>query len=191
MNEAQFNDLLEAAWRRELAASEREALLAYTEAHPEARTRLDEELAIGGLLSRLPEAHVPSNFTWQVMREIEREESGRSNSSLLSGRVDWQGTRWFKPAAIGLTALCVAVFSLHGFRVHSRKEIARSLATISEAAPFGLLLTHPQTPAPKTAPSPVLTSTPSLQVFQDFEAIRHLSYLPDPGDAQLLAYLQD
>ncbi len=67
MNDPLFNKLREASWRRPLTASEEAELRAWLAAHPEARAEWESDTALNDLLSRVPNAPVPTNFTTRVL----------------------------------------------------------------------------------------------------------------------------
>lgn len=163
MNEAEFNRLLEAAQRRPLTAAEEAGVREYGLLRPEAQARCEEEAALTRLLHRLPPAPVASNFTARVVKAATRER--REPGPVI--RAPWQGWAWrWRPLPIGaLGAAAAALVMLLDHRHQARRaELARSLAALSHAATLA-----------------------EVEVWQDFEAIRRLSELPEEVDAELIA----
>ena len=112
------------------------------------------------MLSRRPDAPVPSNFTARVLQEIEREVSA-SRRKPVSNWV-W---RVFVPRA----GLAMAVVAVAGVFIHQHKK-----ATIEAERKLSL-----------TAVAEV-QSLPSVEVLEDFDAIRSLGG-PTGADEDLLA----
>src|SRR5262249_40432154 len=76
MNEPRYHQLLEAAWRRRLTATEEAELRAWLAAHPELRADWETETALNEHLVQLPDAPVSTNFTARVLQAVERESAG-------------------------------------------------------------------------------------------------------------------
>lgn len=166
MNEAEYQELLEASWRGELSPAEFERLEAGLAARPEWRARWSEEAGLNQLLDRMPDAPVPSNFTALVLQEARRESA--ESTAPEPGSRSFLAELWsrlFARPAIGVAwvALMVAMCWLAVEQAQTSSERRRNseLAVFFKAA----------------APSdPVL--------LQDFEAIRQL-----PEDEELFAVL--
>jgi negative regulator of sigma E activity len=116
------------------------------------------------LLSRLPDAPVPSNFTARVMQAVEREESQAIRS---------RGWRWnwhaLLPRAATVAVAVVAaalVVQYHEINAH-REQIARNVALVVRAQPL-----------------------PSVEALQNFDAIQRMSQ-PAHADEGLLALASD
>ena len=115
------------------------------------------------MLSRLPDAPLPSNFTARVLQAIELEEIRRSRWHLP----DWNW-RVFFPRAAGLTVavgLAVVVFHQHEMSVQ-RRELAKSVVLVA-AQPM-----------------------PSLDALRNFDAIQRMGQTARP-DNDLLALASD
>lgn len=129
---------------------------------PREKARLEQEIELNRLLQDLPDAPLSSNFTSQVMGEINRLETSEARR-----RMAWTAPlRWvFRPAL--MTA--VAALALTGwwqFRLHQRSNLAESVQAVSRA-----------------------TAVPGVEVFQDFDAIQLLRTSSQPGDVELIAAL--
>jgi anti-sigma factor RsiW len=163
MNEAEYQELLEASWRGELSPAEFERLEAGLAARPEWRARWLEEAGLNQLLDRMPDAPVPSNFTALVLQEA-RRECAASTAPEIGSRsfLAELWTRLFARPAIGAAWVAVmAAMCWVAVQHSSERQRNSELAVFFKAA----------------APSdPVL--------LQDFDAIRLL-----PEDEELFAVL--
>ncbi|MBI2928654.1 MAG: hypothetical protein HYY24_23570 [Verrucomicrobia bacterium] len=162
MNEGEFNRLLEAAQRRRLTAEEEASARAYLLEHPEAQVVWDDELALSQLLGQLPPAPVPSNFTTRVLQAVAREEHAVAAGAHARWRAWLRAWTPLKAAAAGSVAVLVVLLAYQQNRLSARTELARNLATFSQAA-----------------------MVPGVEVLQDFDAIRLLSQLPQEVDVEL------
>jgi hypothetical protein len=152
----------ELAWRRELTAAERAELAAWLRAHAEAQADWAAEAALSGALARLGDAPVPSNFTARVLQGVEREALAGRHSRVPSW-LSWRGRwSWLPKAALASLVVGVSLFSYHQVEAFQRRQIARSVAAISD-----------------------VTSLPSPQVLTNFDAIRALGQTP-AADLELL-----
>ena len=161
MNDSPYERLREISWRRKLTASEEAGLRAWLASHPEARAEWEAESALNQTLYRLPDVPVPSNFTARVLQDIRRQ-------STASPRAGW---RWFLRSLLPKAAVAgiVLAFGFAAYEKHAaarqRVEMAQSVATVSE-----------------------VTSLPSPDILQDFDAIRHLNAVRPDDD--LLSLMQ-
>src|SRR6266436_4924878 len=73
MNESEYMNLHEAMWRRELTAEEETELRSYLLVHPEAQLECEEEKAVTALLVKLPDKALSSNFTAQLLQQLDLE----------------------------------------------------------------------------------------------------------------------
>jgi hypothetical protein len=163
-NDPLFDRFLESNWRRKLSPAEQAELAAFLKARPEARQEHSVETALTQALAGLPDAPVPSNFTSRVLREVEREQTSRVRGRSLR---DWFHFRWLPRA--GFAAVVIMAGALVYQREHlslERKEYVQSIAALSE-----------------------VSSMPSPEILQNFEAIRRINQVPGP-DEQLLTLLQ-
>jgi len=147
--------------RRPLTESEQAELRAWLAAHPEAQADWEAEAALSEILSRRPDAPVPSNFTARVLREIEREQTAEQHGSANNWGWVW---RVFMPRA-GIAV--VAVVAL-GVFIHQRNETAKRIEFVKN-------------PAVITA----VQSLPNVEVLEDFDVISSLG--PVVADEELLA----
>jgi anti-sigma factor RsiW len=171
MNDLEYRKLLETSWRRPLTPEEQARLDQFLAEAPAARADWETETALSGVLDRLPEPPVASNFTAQVMRAIESERARPSRPA--TAWPDWLGALWPKMAWAAV-ALLLAVGVFQGYGVLNRARMARDLANI-----------------------PVVPTVPPADILQDFDAIQQLSQVPAASssgqtisDEALLAALQ-
>ncbi len=130
-----MNEFHEPNWRditaRRLPTAEEQArLAAWLDAHPEELEPWQDEIRLTGLLRRLPDAPVASNFTAVVRREVERG-AARVPSGRLVRPWRWVGALrfgWQLGAAAFALAMVLAV--QHHRRVQARVELAESVATL-------------------------------------------------------------
>jgi len=158
----------EAVWRGQLTSQQQKELESWLGAHPEERGGWEEEVALTRLLSRLPEAAAPSNLTARVLDAIDR--GGPQREGILGGSwLGWWRRLGWVPRLAGVGVLVVAgIFGHHQYQAASqRAELARSVAEVSDLA----------------------IAAPSVEVLQDFTAIRNLDSAAVP-DEELLALLQ-
>jgi anti-sigma factor RsiW len=162
MNDPLYQRLRESGWRGGLTQTEEAELRAWLAAHPDLAADWETESGLNRMLERMPDAPVPSNFTANVLKAIERETMPRSQSR----RWSWNWQFLLPRAAAAAVVVCLGVFSYEQRVSVQRAELARSVAAISNVA----ALSNPE-------------------VLQDFEAIRRLGQTP-PADEELLALLK-
>ncbi len=125
----------------------------------------NELRALRGLLSRLPDAPMPSNFAERVMQAVEREETRSSRK--------WNFPGWNWRALLPRFAVAAAVMALAGFAIHQqeidnrRAEIAKSVVLLASAQQL-----------------------PSVEALKNFDAIQRMSQ-PAHADEELLALAPD
>lgn len=176
MNEADYQKLQETGWKRPLSPEEEARLRAWLDQHPEARMDWEAELELTRMLHQLPDAPLSSNFTAQVMRAVERESAAPQARAMR-----WQlRPAWFRSWASGAAiGTLVAVFAATSFWSHHLQRKAKELSQVANAAP-GMEIVGTMSVLP-------------LGAYEDFEAIRHLTYVPSQevsADLELLAALQ-
>ena len=154
MSDSVYRELLETSWRRELTSQEAARLRAFLAEHPEAQADWQAEAALSGLLRRLPEPAVASNFTAQVLRAVQMGQLGNERP-LVARWQTWLGHLWPK-AAWAAAALFLGTAALLEHRHLDRVRLARDLTSITVVA----------------------SALPSPEVLQDFEAVRQLSLVP-------------
>jgi anti-sigma factor RsiW len=163
MNERDFQQLQEAAWRRKLTPAEEAALQPFLAAHPAARDKLETDAALTHLLGQLPDAPLASNFTAQVLQAVARAaaQTGRGPAAWTVVRT-WLTQRGARLGwATALAALALFAWKQHDLTQRSR--VVEGMAPVLQAA-----------------------ALPDPQLLQDFEAIALLSPLPPVSDVELL-----
>jgi len=169
--------LRELASKRPLTGPEQARLRQLLHHQPEARADWSEELALTEALHRLPEVPVSSNFTARVLRAAELEAGTPAPTPAL-----WPAklrfARWLPYAAtLALVVATVwfirlerraaqeAQYALDAAEIQlGRAKLARDAATLHSLAPV-----------------------PSIELLQDFDAIRRMSLMPLEADQELLA----
>jgi hypothetical protein len=165
MNDALYERLREAGWRRPLTAAEQAELRTWLTAHPEARADWDAEAGLNVTLGRLADAPVPSNFTARVLREIERDTAAaQSRRAKCWPGLTWR--HWLPRTAAAVFAVAAVLVSLRIQHASSLAKVGKSLAAVSSVGP-----------------------APATEALANFDSIRRLS--PEPvADAELLSLLQ-
>ncbi|MGH7975120.1 MAG: hypothetical protein ACREC8_00505, partial [Limisphaerales bacterium] len=96
------------------------------------------------MLSRLPDAPVPSNFTARVMQTIELEEMKNSRSR------SWNWRSFLPRVAFAMLAIGFAGLALHRHELDARRDaLAKNVALVAAAQPL-----------------------PSVDALKNFDAIR-------------------
>ena len=167
-NDPRYQHLLELSWRRRLTPAE-EAEMACIQSLPQAQADLEAEAGLTEVLSRLPDAPVPSNFTARVLQAVERERAAETRRK--PAWLPWLPARWLPRVAFAAVVLGAGLLSYHEAREagHNRivyGGIADSVETVSK-----------------------VSSLPSPEILQDFDAIRAMHRTP-PADVELLSLLQ-
>jgi len=166
MNESEYQSLLETSWRRPLTADELARLESWAAGHPEAQAEWEAEKSLNGLLARLPDAPVASNFTAQVLQAVEREAKAVSRQPSFLEQVK----RWFqRPAprlAWALLLVGVLWFGYDRHQANVRTDVAKGMSVLANVASL---------------------SDPA--VLEDFEAIQRLSQTAPGVDDELYAVL--
>src|SRR5258708_1415487 len=161
-----YTQLQEAAWRGKLTSAQEARLCAWLTANPEARQDWEADSVLSEALSRLPNAAVPSNFAARVMSIVERKMAAAASGGKQKKRRSWLDWRWLPRAALTALVLGTGLVSYHYSRtITERKELARSLVAVSD-----------------------VSSLPSPDVLQDFDAIRALKTTPPPDEALLALF---
>ena len=127
------------------------------------RSMKDESREMRELLSRLPNAPVPSNFTARVMQAIELDElqAGRRR------RWSWNWHALLPRFAAAAVVVVAGGLVLHQHEISSRRNaLAQSVALFANAQPL-----------------------PSVEALNNFDAIQRMSQ-PAHADEELLALLQ-
>jgi hypothetical protein len=162
MNESEYMNLREAAWRRPLTAEEKAQLQSYLVIHPESQLEWETDTALNLALSNLPNAPLSSNFTACVLQAIDLEE----------WRAHRRAPGWMQRMRLWLPRMAVAslVVGLGGLgyqqvRLHQiRDEQAKSLRLVAKVA----------------------VALPDMSMWQDFDAIARLGQTQPSANDQIL-----
>ena len=169
MNEPRYHQLLEAAWRRKLTATEEAELRAWLAAHPEARADWEAEAALTERLGQMPDAPVSTNFTARVLQALEREAAAARRPA---PHWPWVWRSLLPKAAFAALFLVVGGFTYRQTAAHHQRQLeqkALSVAAVSD-----------------------VSALPDPATLEDFDAIRQMSSKPaaDPGLLAVFSYLQ-
>jgi hypothetical protein len=123
----------------------------------------DVQGQVRGLLSRLPDVPVASNFTTRVMQAIELEEARRSRWRLF----DWPWRVFVPRGAVATLLLALGLFTFHQHElVVQQGELAKSAALVASQ------------------------QMPSVEALKNFDAIQRMGQSAHP-DNELLALASD
>lgn len=177
MNSDHEQELRELARKHSLTGAERARVEQLLGVQPEARAEWELEHALTEALQHLPAPPVSSNFTARVLRAAELE--ARPPAPAPSFWAAWlRPARWLPYAATGALVMTTMGFvwlerraaldAAHALAAAEiqldRVRLARDAATLHSLAPV-----------------------PSIELLQDFDAIRRLSLMPVEVDQELLA----
>ncbi len=175
MNGAEINDLAIKSLREPLSPEDEKRLEIWLRANPTHAAQWDDEQRLNQLLNDLPSVQLSSNFTSLVLRTIQNEPRSKGTSTwftlFLAAKRDW-----LRPLAAGVgVALVVLVVyrqQTHWQRVEwvESLKLASGVATALQANPVG--------------------ATPTVELLEDFDAIRRLSTVTSEPDLTLLAVLE-
>ena len=122
----------------------------------------NEPLELRELLSQLPDAPVPSNFTARVLQAVELEESRPSRK----WNFNWWNWRVLPRVAMTAAVIIFAGLTFHRHEIYNqRTALARNVAFVATAQPL-----------------------PSVDALKNFDAIQRMSQ--PRADEELLALLQ-
>ena len=167
MNQSDYNQLRETAWKRKLTAQQEAEIKVFLANCPEARPDWEEERILTQSLAQLPDAPLAFNFTAQVLQAVKRQEAKASPAAVVRW---WQRLRslgWGYRSAMAAVIVGAGVLSYQQYVAFSREELATSVATVSRVA-----------------------ALPSVTGLRDFDAIQHLDDVAAVIDTRLLAALQ-
>lgn len=172
MNETEFHNLMETAWRRPLAADELARVERWCQLHPERRKEVELDLGVAAALHGLPDVEVPSNFMAQVWNEVERSEALASPQEESPRARGWNGSVLFglslpRFAAAALLIVGAAGLGWQGHRSSQRTEVAAGVAQVMQAS-----------------------SIPDPEMLQVFDTLQVMVETPTAVDVDLLAALQ-
>jgi anti-sigma factor RsiW len=160
INDPTYSRLRELSWRRKLTAAEEAELRAWLAAHPDAQTEWEDENALTAALGQVPEVPVASNFTARVLQAVERDATVRRP------RPAWRlwPARWLPGAAFAGSLVGAGLVCYLVIQNGERKKLADSVAAVAE-----------------------VSSLPSPDILEDFDAIRVSDPTPTPDEPLLLA----
>jgi hypothetical protein len=160
-----YDDLLATRWIRELTDSEQAGLESLFSSVPALRERWEEDIAVLDGVGALPDVHVSSNFTHQVMTSLARRVGEDVGAKKPVAEVTWMERLGFLPKlGMGL-ALVLAVFgSFLQYKEGDSAKLVESLAIVTES-----------------------DTVPSVEELQHFEAIQMLAQVPMDVDWELIA----
>lgn len=165
-NDPVYQRLRESAWRRKLTDAEQVELRAHLTSHPETRADWDHEVALSGLLTWLPDAPVPSNFTARVLQAVERDTAAGDRERTPQWNWFWFWRRLIPRFALAVVVVATGWFAFQWRAQVQRLKLAESVAAVAE-----------------------VRSLPGPQSLEDFEAINLLPPMP-PADDDLLALMK-
>ncbi len=168
MSETEYQKLLSARLQRRLTEAENNRLEELASLHPEIRDHLDEEMRLNGLLNRLTDAPLSSNFTARVV-EAARLSELPGSAARRRRLFGWLPMRWLHAATVGAMALTVAWIVQDQRQVAMRAELAGDLAVITSVA---------------------MAPDPELDALTHFDEINRLGEQPIVDD-ELLAALEE
>ncbi len=133
MSETEYQKLLNIRLQRKLTGAEDRRLEELASQHPEIRDHLDEEMRLSGLLDRLPDAPLSSNFTARVV-EAARLSELPGSAARRRKLFGWLPMRWVHAATVGAMALAVAWIVQDQRQMTMRAELAGDLSVITSVA---------------------------------------------------------
>lgn len=162
MNDSDYQELLEASWRRKLTPAEETRLQAWLAVHSDKQSEWEAEAGLNQLIAQLPDAPVASNFTARVVQQLDRETAAAPRPSRVA---EWCRRMFLRPASgLAWAAVLIAAgwLGYHQLGNSSRRERAQDLVVLLKSV----------------GPEPTL--------FVDFDAIHKL---PQADDEELYAVL--
>ena len=168
MNEAELEQLLEAALRRPLTDEEQQRRAAHFAATSGAREAWTQEWRVRRTVRRLPAVPVATNFTGRVLERIDAETRAAERSRGGGWRARWLAAGWLKPALAAALVVAVCGVTFLQVRRQQRATLARGAAAVS-----------------------LVARIPDLKMMKDFEPIQRLRAVPSRWvDEELLAALE-
>jgi hypothetical protein len=165
MQDAEFQNLKEAGWRRALTAAERARLREFLAAHPEWQESWEQEAALNGLLRRRPSVAVSTNFTARVVQAAQRLPAKPAWRRRLE-MFPWLPAGLAARAALAAAMICCGLLSFNEYQALRREQVAREVASVSR-----------------------LAGLPSIEWLQNYDTIDRLDKVK-VADDELLTVLQ-
>jgi anti-sigma factor RsiW len=168
-NAVDRNALILVGLHREITPAERSEWDVWLRAHPQEAPEYELDLALNGLLRKLPDRPVPSNFTHQVVQAVLRDRRDISTERQATGtwRTWLRARAWISKVAVSAVIVSTALLSYHQHQVRTRLELARSVAQVSG-----------------------VTSLLNAEVLENFEVINRLAQVPVSMDDELYLALK-
>jgi len=172
MNNDELNELRETLRRHDLSRGEWQRLRAQLDGHGVDASAWTEERALTGLLNRLPDAPLPSNFSARVLQALDRAPASVGMRFRLRS---W----WARhPAGIQLasSAACLLLLLLGYARYQSvrRERMVASVTSVVRSVEA----------------ASALAELPPVDILQDYDAIQGLSRSRVAADEELLVALE-
>jgi len=129
MQDAEYQKLREAGWRRRLTLGERARMRELLAAHPEWQESWEQEAALSGLLRRRPSAAVSTNFTARVVQAAQRLPAKPAWRRRLE-MFPWLPDGWTPRVALAAAMVCCGLFTCHEYEALHRARVAREVARL-------------------------------------------------------------
>ena len=130
MDNADYQKLREAGWRRPLSAAEKERLRRALASKPGLQAHWDEEVALNRLLGRTPMPRVSSNFTARVMQAARTSPPKPVAWSERLAPFQWLSRNCLPRVALGFAMLCCGVISFREYQAVHRARMVHELASV-------------------------------------------------------------
>lgn len=166
MNESELQELIDSAWRRPLTAEETVEIQRWCSLHPDRRAEIELDLQAARCVHGLPDVEVPSHFTSQVWREIDRQENLSSLPKGVLGSA-WNWRLWIPRFAVAALVVTGGVAGWQYHQTTQRTQVAAGFQQVFQAA-----------------------SIPDPGMLQEFDSLRLVMETPSSVDVELLAALQ-
>jgi hypothetical protein len=134
MQDAEYQRLKEAGWRRRLTTAERARMRELLAAHPEWQQSWEQDAALSGLLRRMPSAAISTNFTDRVVQAAQRLPTRPSWGQRLV-LFPWLPSGWAPRIALATAMVCCGLFTCHEYKALRRARVAREVAKVSLLVP--------------------------------------------------------
>jgi hypothetical protein len=152
MNESDYLEMREIAWRRPLTADEKSALQGYLLVHPEAQIEWEEDAALNQILDGVPDVPLSSNFTARVLQAVDLEES-REKRQWRSGSWLSRLRAWLPRFAVAGLVAALGGLGYQQYQIRSQEQRAKYLDTLMTT---------------------VASSFADTKIWEDFDAIAKL-----------------
>lgn len=174
MNKDELEKLKELALKGRLDKASKERLLqcSIEQNSPEELAKLEEEIALGELLRKLPSVPVSSNFTHRVMSAIEKEEFEPAPQPLAFFDLFLHYlVRKLVPVSLLIGLLGIGYFS---YNESKNAKIASSMTELDRVAMLGEKY-----------------DGLSMEIFRDFDVIQNMNNYNSFVDTELLSALKN